>query len=359
MAFKLNIKKHLLTGVSFMIPVVVASGLCMAIAKLIGGAFVGDQVDTLPWFINTLGGTGMSMVVPVLCAGISYSIADKPGIAPGLILGLVCVNIKAGFLGGMFAGFFVGYLVIAIRNYLKLPKAMKGLLPILFIPLLATLIVGVIFYLFIGTPIAYAQAYIISLMNSMMGGSRMVLGGIIGGMMGFDLGGPINKTASLFCNAMMAQGIYGPEAAKIVSGMVPPIGVALSVFVSRRKRYTPAEIEAAKAAFPLGLCFITEGVLPFAATDPIRVIFASMVGSATAAGLTMFWGVESIVPHGGIFALPAIEKPHLFIVALIIGSLLTAMILSLIKPVLKDGGDGTSDADQEEVEIDDFEIRIQ
>lgn len=359
MVFKLNIKRHLLTGVSFMIPVVVASGLCMAIAKIIGGAFVGDQVDTLPWFINTLGATGMSMVVPVLCAGISYSIADRPGIAPGLILGLICVNIKAGFLGGMLAGFLVGYLVIAIRNYLRLPKAMKGLLPILFIPLLATLIVGIIFYLFVGEPIAYAQAYIINLMNGMMGGSRMVLGGIIGGMMGFDLGGPVNKTASLFANALMAQGIYGPEAAKIVGGMVPPIGVALSVFVSRRKRYTAAEVEAAKAAFPLGLCFITEGVLPFAATDPIRVIFASMVGAATAAALTMLWGVESIVPHGGIFALPAMQKPFLFVVALVIGSVITATVLSLIKPVINENELDESSTEQKEPEIDDFDIRIQ
>lgn len=356
MSYSIGFKKHMLTGVSYMIPVVVAAGLCMAIAKIFGGAFVANATQTLPWFINQLGVVAMGLVVPVLTAGIAYSIADRPGITPGLILGFVAIEIKAGFLGGMLAGFLVGYVILAIRRYLKLPSSMQGLMPVLFIPLLSTLIIGLAFYLFLGRPVAIAQAAVIDWMGGLMGGSRMVLGGIIGAMMGFDLGGPVNKSASLFSNAMLAQRIYGPEAAKIVAGMVPPIGVAISVFISRRKRYSQGEIEAAKAAFPLGLCFITEGVLPFAAADPLRVIPACMAGSATAASLTMLWNVTSTVPHGGIFVIPIMGHPWGFVAALIIGSLITAAVLTILKPVLK--ASDQQDGDEEEPEVDDFEISI-
>ncbi|AHF75168.1 PTS system, fructose specific enzyme IIC component [Sodalis praecaptivus] len=356
MTYGIGFKKHMLTGVSYMIPVVVAAGLCMAIAKICGGPFVANATQTVPWFINQLGVVAMGLVVPVLTAGIAYSIAERPGIAPGLILGFIALEIKAGFLGGMLAGFLVGYVILAIRRFLKLPSSMQGLMPVLFIPLLSTLVVGLAFYLIVGKPVAIAQAAVIDWMSSLMGGSRMVLGAIIGAMMGFDLGGPVNKSASLFSNAMLAQGIYGPEAAKIVAGMVPPIGVAISVFISRRKRYSQGEIDAAKAAFPLGLCFITEGVLPFAAADPLRVIPACMAGAAAAAGLTMLWNVTSTVPHGGIFVIPIMGNPWGFVAALIIGSLITAAVLTMLKPVVK-ASDAQSDT-EEEPEIDDFEISI-
>ena len=355
MAYKIGFKKHMLTGVSYMIPVVVVAGLCMAIAKVFGGAFVSNDPQTIPWFINQLGVIGMSLVVPILTAGIASSIADRPGFTPGLILGFVAMEIKAGFLGGMLAAFMVGYLILVIRKYLKLPSSMQGLMPIIVIPLLSTLIVGMAFYLFIGQPVAIVQAAVIEWMSSLMGGSRMVLGAVIGGMMGFDLGGPVNKSASLFANAMLAQGIYGPEASKIVGGMVPPIGVAISVFFSRRKRYTQAEIETGKAAFPLGLCFITEAVLPFAASDPLRVIPACMIGSATASGLTMLWNVTSTVPHGGVFVIPIMGNPWGFVAALIIGSLITAGILTLLKPIIKDD---MEQGEPIEPEIEDFDIVI-
>jgi PTS system fructose-specific IIC component len=190
-------------------------------------------------------------------------------------------------------------------------------------------------------------------MKSMADGSRFVLGAIIGGMMGFDLGGPINKTASLFANGLMAEKIFEPEAAKIVGGMVPPLGVALSVFASR-SRYSKAEREAAKAAVPLGLCFITEGVLPFAASDPLRVIPACVIGSASAAALTMFWGVASTIPHGGIFVVPFMVHPLLFLVALAVGSTVTAAILTFLKPVKAEDED--EEVAEKEVDIDSFSI---
>jgi PTS system, fructose subfamily, IIC component len=329
-----NVKKHLLTGVSYMIPLVVASGLCMAIAKILGGAMVGQAEGTIPWYINNIGGIGMNLVVPVITAYVAYSIADRLGIAPGLICGAICVQIKAGFLGGIIAAFLVGYTLLFLKKHLKMPKAMQGLLPVVILPLLTTLFVGLILYVFIGIPIAWLQETILNYMKGMQDGSRFVMGSVIGGMMGFDLGGPINKTASLFCNALMVENYYGPTAAKIIGGMTPPLGVALAVFIWRDKKFSQEEIEAGKAALPLGLCFITEGVLPFALADPLRVIPATVIGSAVSSGLSMMWGVTSTVPHGGIFVVPIMENPLMFLLALSIGSVVTAGVLSFLKPTL-------------------------
>ena len=275
----------------------------------------------------------------------AYSIADRPGIVPGLVLGYISSDIKAGFLGGILAAFIVGYLINAMKK-IKLPKSLKGLMPVMFIPVISTLIVGLAFYVLLGNPIASFQNTIIAWMTSLRGGSRFFLGGIIGAMMGFDLGGPINKTASLFCNAMMVQKYYGPEAAKIVGGMVPPLGVALAVLLAGRKKYNEGEIETAKAAIPLGLCFITEGVLPFAASDPLRVIPATVVGSAVASGLVMAFNVTSTVPHGGIFVVPIMGHPIYFLISLAIGTLVTATILRLLKPAIKVGAEEIEDVKQ-------------
>jgi PTS system fructose-specific IIC component len=340
-----TVKKHLLTGVSYMIPVVVTGGICMAIAKVFGGAYVASCKGTIPYVINQIGTAAMLFVIPVLTAGIAYSIAERPGIIPGLILGYIANDIKAGFLGGILAAFLIGYLINYMKK-MKLPKALKGLMPVLIIPVISALVIGLAFYQLLGNPIASIQNSIVEWMKSLQGGSRFVLGTIIGGMMGFDLGGPINKTASLFCNALMVQGIYGPEAAKIVGGMVPPLGVALAVLISGRKKYTQGEIETAKTAIPLGLCFITEGVLPFAASDPLRIIPASVIGSAVASGLVMVWNVTSTVPHGGIFVVPIMEHPLYFLLALTIGSCVTAAILYFLKPSVKAGSEEIEDESQ-------------
>jgi len=328
-----NIRKHLLTGVSYMLPVVVAGGLLMAVAKIFGGALVGDHPETIPGMINTAGAAAMSFVVPVLTAFIAYSMSDRPGIAPGLVVGALAVTVKAGFLGGIIGGLLVGYIINLIKKYIKLPKSMQGLMPIIIIPFLTSLIAGFIMLAVIGKPIAGLQDSILAWLKSMQNSSRFVLGAIIGAMMGFDLGGPINKTASFFCNGLLAEGVFGPTAAKIIGGMTPPLGVALSVFLAKSK-YTKQEQEAAKAAVLLGLCFITEGVLPFAASDPLRVIPACSIGSAVASGLVMAWGVTSQIPHGGIFVVPLMERPMMFLLALVIGSIVTALILTALKPKL-------------------------
>lgn len=348
-----GIKKHLLTGVSYMIPVVVAGGICMAIAKIFGGAYVEVAKGTIPYFINQVGAAAMIFVVPVLTAGITYSIAERPGIIPGIILGYICTDIKAGFLGGILAAFLLGYLINALKK-LNLPRALKGLMPILFIPVVSSLLIGLAFYLFLGTPIALLQDAILNWMKSLQGGSKFILGGIIGAMMGFDLGGPINKTACLFCNAMLAEKVYGPTAAKIIGGMVPPLGIALSVLVSGRRKYNKGEVESAKACIPLGLCFITEGALPFAASDPLRVIPASCIGSAVASGLVMLWNVTSTVPHGGLFVVPIMGHPIYFLLALLIGTIITATILYILKPSIKENIEETED----ESELDSLDIKF-
>lgn len=318
------IKKHLMTGISYMIPVVVAAGLCIAVGTAIGGPNVSAATNTIPWMIATVGSTAMTLAVPVLTAFIAFSIADRPGIAPGLVLGLISNNLKAGFLGGMLAGFLVGYLIIGIRKYIKVPKSLQGLMPIIIIPFLATLIAGFLMYIGLSQPIAWAQAAITThLQNMQAGGAKFSLGAIIGGMMGFDFGGPVNKTASAFCTALMTSKIYGPTSAKLVGGMTPALGIGTAVLLGGKKRWNGAQREAAKAAIPLGFCYITEGVLPFAAADPIRVIISSCVGSAVAGGLTQIWNVSCDVPHGGIFVVPLMQNPLGFLAALVVGSVIT------------------------------------
>jgi PTS system fructose-specific IIC component len=347
-----NIKKSLMTGVSFMLPMVVAGGLLMAIAKIAGGALVGNSPESIPGIINTIGGVAMSLVVPILTAYVAFAICDRPGIAPGLIVGSIALTIKAGFLGGILGGFLVGYTVLYLKKMIKLPANFQGLMPIIILPTLTTLIVGLIMFTMIGKPLAALQDMVLNWLKSMQGGSKFILGSIIGGMMGFDLGGPINKTASFFCNGLLAEGVYGPTACKIIGGMTPPLGVALSVFIAKN-RYTKQEWDAAKAALPLGLCFITEGVLPFAASDPLRVIPACCIGSAVSSGLALAWGAGSKIPHGGIFVVPLMDNPLMFIAALCIGTVVTATILTVLKPVLPVDAEA-----KEEVVDEDFDVEI-
>lgn len=349
-----KIKKHLLTGVSYMIPLVVASGICLAISTLLGGVDVAKATGTIPYYIHQIGVLGIGLVVPVITAYVAFSIADRPAIAPGFIAGLVCTDIKAGFLGGIVAAFLVGYTIIFLKKYVKVPKAWQGIYTVMLLPVVTTLFVGLVFYLFIGTPIAWAQNAIVKGMESMQGASRMVLGAIIGAMMGFDLGGPVNKTASLFADAMLTAKVYGPNAAKIIGGMTPPIGIALAALIARRRKFTGDEMEAAKAAFPLGLFFITEGALPFAMSDPVRVIPATMAGSAVAGGLSMLWNVTCSVPHGGILVVPLMGNPLLFLLALAIGSCVTAAVLIALKPRIKAGEEKT----EAEAELKDADLKL-
>ncbi len=360
----LGFKKHMMTGISYMIPIVVVGGLLGAIAKAynynIGsmgpeaGATIFSGLNMLNpdhffWAINWLSSQAMGFAVAVMTAGVAYSIAERPGIVPGFIIGYAANTGKAGFLGGLVMAFIIGYFVNWMKTW-KLPKWMVGLMPVMIIPVISTFVCGLIYFIVINTPFSYAMTALQKWIMSLNGGSKFIIGAVIGAGMGFDMGGPVNKTASMAANALGADGIYGPMSAKIIGGMTPPVGVFISTLITPKK-FTAVEKETAKTAFPMGLCFITEGVLPFAAADPARFIPASMIGSALAGGIAVSMGVESMAGHGGVFVFPMMVNPIWAIVALILGSLATGIVYSFIKKM-------PEDSETVEEEIVDLDINI-
>lgn len=353
-----EIKGHLLTGISWMIPLIVAAGICIALGQVIGGPDVGKHPGTIAWMLNQMGGWGMGLIVPLISAAIAYSIADRPGFAPGLIVGFICGQIGTGFIGGILGGFQVGYTVILLRRSIRLPQSMQGLMPIMVLPVLSTIIAGLLMMTFIGQPIVWLQKALIALLESMQGGSKFVMGAILGAMATFDFGGPVNKTMSLFADGMLVDGIYGPEAVKFVGSMIPPFGITLSWLLTRHK-YTRAEKEALKAAFPMGICMITEGVIPIAARDLLRVVGSCVVASAVAGGLIMVWGVEAPVPHGGMFVVPLFTKPWLFCLALGIGTTICGVMLSLLKKPVTEADEEFDDVEDHSVREDDIKFTLE
>ncbi len=325
---KLQIKRHALTGISYMIPVVVAGGLCMGIARILGGWDIAQ--GTFAAAIDAIGMAAIGFTVPVITAGISYSVAGRPGIAPGLAIGAMANAVGAGFLGGLVGGFLAGAMALLVKKYVKIPDTLRGLMPVMVIPLLATLSSGLIFYYIIGNAVAFINVSLTNFLLSMEGASSALLGAILG-FMRIDMGGPAAQAGYAFSTSLIANGVYGPMAATMVSGMTPPVGVALAALIAK-KRFTGAEQEAAKAAVPLGLCFITEGVFPFVAADPVRTIAACTAGSTVSGALAMLFGCEMPVPHGGVFAIPFGSDPLMFIVAFLVGCLVTAGVLILLKP---------------------------
>ncbi|WP_101842598.1 PTS fructose transporter subunit IIC [Halobacillus sp. Marseille-P3879] len=348
-----ELKKHLLTGISYMIPLIVAAGICIALGQIIGGPDVADNEGSIAYYINQIGGWGMSLVVPLFTAAIALSIADRPGLAPGLIIGFISNEIETGFIGGIVGGLLVGYFVLFLKKKLKMPQSMQGLMPVMIIPVLATVVCGLIMILLIGRPVAGLQNALLEFLSSMQGGSRFFVGGIMGAMASFDFGGPVNKTLSLFADGLLVEGVYGPQAVKFIGSMVPPFGIALSFLITRYK-YTKMEKEALKAAFPMGICMITEGVIPIAARDLIRVVSSCSIGSAVGGGLAMVWNVGSPVPHGGMFVVPLMENPVFFVISLLIGSTVTGGMLSLWKPAVTAEDELENLEEEEEEEEDDI-----
>ena len=332
--------KHLMTGVSYMLPIVVAGGILIALSFAFGGITTkGYPERSLPWALMLIGGgTAFSLYVPVLAAFIAYSIADRPGIAPGIIGGMLATTIGSGFLGGMLAGFVAGYLTLWLNNSIKLPKNLQGLKPVLILPVLSTLIVGLAMVYLIGPPMKVVNDALTAWLKGMQTGSAIVLGLILGAMMAFDMGGPVNKAAYTFSVGLLASQIYAPMAAVMAAGMTPPLGLALATWLFK-DRFTQEEQEAGPAAAVLGISFITEGAIPFAARDPLRTIPSLMVGSAVAGALSMALGAQLLVPHGGIFVLPipnAVVNLPGYIVAVVVGTLVTtAMLFALKKPLAK------------------------
>lgn len=309
---KTGIYKHLLTGVSFMLPMVVAGGLMIALSFVFGITAFKEE-GTLAAALMQIGGeTAFKLMVPLLAGYIAYSIADRPGLAPGMIGGLLASTLGAGFIGGIVAGFIAGYAAKAISRYVALPQSLEALKPILIIPLFASLFTGLVMIYVVGKPVAGMLGALTHFLDSMGTTNAILLGVLLGGMMCVDLGGPINKAAYAFSVGLLASQSYAPMAATMAAGMVPPIGLGIATFIARRK-FAQTEREAGKAAFVLGLCFISEGAIPFAAKDPLRVIPASIAGGALTGALSMYFGCKLMAPHGGLFVLAipnAINHAH-------------------------------------------------
>lgn len=325
--------KHLLTGVSYMLPMVVAGGLMIALSFVFGiEAF--KQEGSLAAALMQIGGeAAFKLMVPVLAGYIAYSIADRPGLAPGMIGGLLASSLGAGFIGGIIAGFLAGYAAKAIARWVQLPASVEALKPILIIPLLASLFTGMVMIYVVGKPVAGMLVGLTSFLDSMGSTNAILLGLLLGGMMCVDLGGPINKAAYAFSVGLLASQSYAPMAAVMAAGMVPPIGMAIATFIARHK-FAQSEREAGKAAGVLGLCFISEGAIPFAAKDPFRVIPASIAGGALTGALSMYFGCKLMAPHGGLFVLlipNAINHAALYLLAIVAGSVLTGVVYALIK----------------------------
>ncbi|HMD90863.1 MAG TPA: PTS fructose-like transporter subunit IIB [Anaerolineaceae bacterium] len=330
--------KHLMTGVSYMLPIVVAGGILIALSFAFGGIKPqGYPTGTLAWALMQIGGsTAFALYVPVLAAFIAYSIADRPGIAPGIIAGMLATTIGSGFLGGIIAGFLAGYLTLWLNNTINLPKNLQGLKPVLILPLLSTLIVGLAMVYLIGPPMKIVNEGLTTWLKGMQTGSAVVLGLILGAMMAFDMGGPVNKAAYAFSVGLLSSQVYAPMAAVMAAGMTPPLGLALAAKLFKN-RFTADEQEASSAAAVLGISFITEGAIPFAARDPFRVIPSLMTGSAVTGALSMAFGCRLLVPHGGVFVLfipNAVVNLGGYLIAIVVGTLITTgMLFALKKPL--------------------------
>ncbi|MBA1237837.1 PTS fructose-like transporter subunit IIB [Pseudomonas kunmingensis] len=330
---KTGVYKHLLTGVSYMLPMVVAGGLLIALSFVFGiEAF--KEEGTLAAALMKIGGeTAFQLMVPLLAGYIAYSIADRPGLAPGMIGGLLAGTLGAGFIGGIIAGFVAGYAAKAVSRWIPLPASIESLKPILIIPLLASLVTGLVMIYIVGTPVAKMLAGLTEFLDTMGTSNAVLLGLLLGTMMCVDLGGPVNKAAYAFSVGLLASQSYAPMAATMAAGMVPPIGMGIATLLARRK-FAQTEREAGKAALVLGCCFISEGAIPFAAKDPLRVIPASIAGGALTGALSMAFGAKLLAPHGGLFVLlipNAINHALLYLVAILAGSLVTGVIYAVIK----------------------------
>ena len=332
--------KHLLTGVSYMLPIVVAGGLLIALSFIFGIEAFKEKGTLAASLMDVGGGAAFALMIPVLAGFIAFSIADRPGLAPGLIGGMLASQLQAGFLGGIIAGFLAGYIALFLRNHLKLPVHFEGLKPVLLIPLLATLVVGLLMIYVVGSPAKAIMDGLAQFLKGLSGTNAVLLGLLLGGMMAVDMGGPINKAAYTFGVGLLASNSFMPMAAVMAAGMVPPLGIALATLVAKN-RFTADEQIAGKAAAVLGISFITEGAIPFAAKDPLRVIPACITGAAAAGALSMFFGCTLHAPHGGVFVLAipnAVGQLLPYVGAIAAGSAITALVLIVLKKPINEQG---------------------
>ena len=349
-----------MTGVSFMIPFVTIGGIFLALAYAVGDTeSVFSNTGSAGWFLAQVGVAGLTIMVPILGAYIAYAIADRPGLAPGFLLAYIIqqgnvvaeaasvIGISggeagAGYLGAIVAGLLAGYVARWFKG-LDVPEFLAPMMPVLIIPIATMAVLTPIILFVLGVPVALANASLTGFLQSMQGGQAVVVGIVLGGMMAFDMGGPVNKVAYVFSTGLITEGIYAPMAAVMIGGMVPPIGLALSNFISPHK-YAAEMYENAKSGIVLGSSFITEGAIPYAAADPLRVIPAVVAGSAAGGAASMALNVTMPAPHGGIFVIPLSNKPFMFLACIVLGSFVTAAVALVLKPDFEDRVDAGTES---------------
>lgn len=327
--------KHLMNGVSNMLPFVVGGGIIIALSFMFGiKAFDPNDPSFNPIakaLMDIGGGNAFKLMIPVLAGFIAMSIGDRPAFAPGMVAGLIAANSGAGFLGGLIGGFLAGYIIIGLKKlFAGLPESLEGLKPMLLYPLLGILITGFIMLYVISDPVSAANTALGDWLKNMGAGNAVFLGLVLGAMMAFDMGGPVNKAAFTFGIAMIAEGNYLPHAAIMAAGMTPPLGLALATTLFPKK-FSQEERQAGKTAYVLGASFITEGAIPFAAADPTRVIPSIVIGSAVAGGLSMLFGCTLPAPHGGLFVLPVVGNVGMYVVSILAGTIVTAIMINVLK----------------------------
>ncbi|MFI0464586.1 PTS fructose transporter subunit IIC [Saccharopolyspora sp. 5N102] len=341
--FGTRLRQWLMTGVSYMIPFVAAGGLLIALSFALGGyqitdappvTEVFDPASLLSWaaLANQIGTTAFEFLVPVLAGFIAFAIADRPAIAPGFVGGAVAVTVGAGFLGGLVAGLLAGAVIAGLKQ-VKVPRGIAGIMPVVVLPLLGSLVVGGLMFVVLGKPIALAMTALTGWLTGLSGANAALLGALLGAMIAFDMGGPINKVAYTFAVGGLSIGTTASleiMAAVMAAGMVPPLSLALASAV-RGKLFSPAERASGRAAWLLGASFITEGAIPFAAGDPLRVIPSIVLGSATTGALSMTFGATLRAPHGGIFVTPLVGNPLMYLAAIVIGVVVAAAAVLFAK----------------------------
>lgn len=360
---KLNLKGHLLTAISYLIPIVCGAGFLIAIGMAFGGSSQEMLVQGNFSFwdaLATMGGKGLGLLPVVISTGIAYSIAGKPGIAPGFIIGLAANTISAGFIGGILGGYLAGWLVLAVLKYVVVPQWAKGLLPTLIIPFLTSLLGGLLMIYVIGVPIAAFTNLLTNLLNSLGSSSLVIFGAVIGILSGIDYGGPINKTVFAFVLTMQAEGVNGPITALQLVNTATPIGFGLAFFIAkllRKNIYTKTEVETLKSAVPMGVINIVEGVIPLVMNDIVRSVIATAIGGACGGAVALVLGADATVPFGGVLMIPTMSRPLAGISALVVNIFVTGIVLAVIKKdVPQEELEAVNDQEEEDIDLSDIQI---
>lgn len=357
----LQLKKHMLTAISYLIPIVCGSGFIIAIGMAMGGKPGTDLTQAFSFWdaLAKMGALGLGLLPMIIATGISFSIADKPGIAPGVVVGLTANAVGSGFVGGLVGGFIAGWFCLALKKYLKVPNWARGLMPMLIIPFVASLASGLIMVYIIGLPITTLTSMLTHYLNSLNSSSRFIYGAIIGVLSSVDYGGPINKAVFAFVLTLQANNIHEPITALILVNTATPLGFVAANFIGKlfgKKIYKSIEIETLKTAFPMGIIEIVEGVMPIVLNDIVRCVVATGIGGAIGGALCMMWGADAKVPFGGILAIPTMSgnKPLFFTIALLANILVTGTALALLKKPVDEASneiEEVEEADIEEIQI--------